>query len=257
MNKPILEARGLSFAYGKNEILRDVSLSVGEGEYLSLVGVNGSGKTTLLALLSGFLKPDGGEVRLMGKSLERIGFRDRAKEMAVVSQNQDMSFPFSCLEMVLMGLYPNMGRYERVSRQLLYKARELMESADVWRFADKPITEVSGGEKQRVALARALMQEPRVLLLDEAMSELDVAAKCSVMKLLRQRIDETGMSVVSVHHDLATAYRYSKRVFALKDGRLIADGAPKDVMDEEFFRLVFAVDAEIIADKGFIINDNI
>ena len=257
MNEPILKAEGLCFSYGKNEVLRDVSLAVGRGEYLSLVGVNGSGKTTLLALLAGFLKPDRGELLLDGKRLEKVSYRDRARIFAAVSQNQELSFPFTCLETVLMGLHPGMGRLERVSGAQLEKAAELMESMDVWRFAHKPVTEISGGERQKVVLARALMQTPRLLLLDEAMSELDVAAKCAVMKLLLGRVEETGMSVISVHHDLLTAFRYSKRVCALKDGRVFADGAPDEVMDEEFFRLVFAVDAEIIADKGFIINDNI
>lgn len=257
MNEPVIRAEGLSFAYGKSEVLRDVTLSVGLGEYVSLVGINGSGKTTLLALLAGFLKPDGGEVFLNGKKLSRVSFRERAQSFAVVSQNQDISFPFTCLEMVLMGLHPSMGRLEGYSEKQLQRARELMESMDVWRFADKPITGVSGGERQRVLLTRALLQEPGLLLLDEAMSELDVAAKCAAMKLLLRRVEETGMSVISIHHDLSAAFRFSKRVCALKDGKIIADGAPSEVMDEDFFKRVFAVEAEIIADKGFIITDNI
>lgn len=257
MNEPVLVAKGLCFAYGRNEVLKDISLSVGQGEYLSLVGVNGSGKTTLLALLAGFLRPARGELFLQGRKLSGVSYRDRARAMAVVSQNQDMSFPFTCLEIVLMGLHPGMGRLVKISDAQLDRAKEIMESMDVWRFAATAVTEVSGGERQRVILARALLQEPRVLLLDEAMSELDVAAKCAVMKLLLKRVEETGMSVISVHHDLSAAFRFSTRVCALKDGKIIADGKPCNVMDEEFFRLVFAVDAEIIADRGFIINDNI
>ena len=232
MTEPILKAKALSFGYSGNEVIKGVSLSVSKGEYVSLVGVNGCGKTTLLGLLSGFFKPHRGEVLLGGRKLSRISFRERAKDLAVVTQGQDMCFPFSCLEIVLMGLHPSLGRFQSPSGEQLETARELMDSCDVWRFADKPITEVSGGERQRVVLARALMQQPRVLLLDEAMSEMDVAAKYAMMKLLRNRVEKTSMSVVSIHHDLSTVYRFSDRVCALKDGRVFAEGEPRQVMDE-------------------------
>lgn len=257
MNEPVLQARELSFAYEKKEVLKNVSLSVGQGELLSIVGVNGSGKTTLLSLLSGFLSPKCGEVRLLGRALSRLSYRERAGAMAVVTQNQEHSFPFSCLELVLMGLHPQLGRFERVSAAQLDRARELMESTDVWRFADMPVTEISGGERQRVSLCRALMQEPKVLLLDEAMSELDIAAKCAMMKLLKNRVEETGLSVISVCHDLSSVLRDYKRVLALKDGAVAFDGAPEKVMTKEFFRSVFDIDAEVFADRGIIINDNI
>ncbi len=253
----LLELRGVSFAYGKNEVLKNISFSANAGEYLSLLGVNGSGKTTLLGLLAGFIRPNSGEIRLLGKSLRRIGFRDRARLIAVVTQSAELSFPFSCLEIVLMGLNPHMGRFQSVSDEQLEAARQIMEGCDVWRFADKPITEISGGERQRVLLARALLQSPKLLLLDEAMSELDVAAKCSMMKLLRARVKQEQLCVIAVHHDLSTAYRYSDRVCALKNGEIYADGPPSSVMDESFFQSVFSVDAEIIEHKGFIINDNI
>lgn len=257
LNSPLLEAKNVSFSYGKDKVLRDVSLVVNRGEYLSIVGMNGSGKTTLLSLLSGHLRPDKGAVFLNGRNLNSISVRERARQIALVSQSRQMNFPFTCLELVLMGLHPHSERFENVSDEQLEKAREIMESTDVWRFADKPITEISGGERQRVILSRALMQNPSLLLLDEAVSELDIAAKISMMKLLLQQVRKTGMSVVSIHHDLTTVFRFSDRVAALKLGSLAENGTPEKLMTKEFFKDVFSVDAEILSNKGFIVCDNI
>lgn len=257
MSEPILSVNDLSFAYDQAEVLHAISFEAEAGQYIGLVGPNGSGKTTLFNLISGYFAAQGGAVRFGGREIRRIPIAERARHIALVPQRQSLDFPFTCLETVLLGLHPHRARFEPISDGHLALAKEMMEKTDVWRFAEKPVTALSGGELQRVILARALLQRPQLLLLDEAMSELDISARIAMMKLMRQIIAETEMTVIGIHHDLALAYRYSDRVIALHQGRVKATGRPAEVFTADFFREVFLVDAEILGAKGFIIHDNI
>jgi len=257
MSEPLLRVSDISFAYERAKVLSGVSFAAEASGYIALVGMNGSGKTTLFNLISGYFAAGSGHIRFGGRDIRRIPIPERARRMALVTQRQSLDFPFTCLEAVLLGLHPHRARFEPVSDEHLLAARQIMEKTQVWQFADKPVTTLSGGELQRVILARALLQRPQLLLLDEAMSELDISARIAMMKLLRKVIAETGMTVIGIHHDLALAYRYADRVIALHQGRVAADGSPKQVFTEDFFRKVFLVNAEILDDKGFLIHDNI
>jgi iron complex transport system ATP-binding protein len=257
MSNSFLNIQDISFSYGVTPVLQHISFQVEPGSYTSLIGTNGSGKTTLFNIISGYYAPAQGRVCFCGREIRRIPILKRAAAIALVTQRQSMNFPYTVLETVLMGMHPHRARFEPVSQAHLLDAKDIMKKTDVWQFADKTITTLSGGELQRVILARALMQRPRLLLLDEAMSELDIAARIAMMKLLRQTMGETGMAVIGIHHDLSVAYRYSDRVIALQNGCIAADGDPADVFTKDFFREVFFVDAEILPGKGFIISDNI
>ncbi len=256
MSEALLTVDQVSFAYGSRPVLRDISFQAPAGQYISLVGPNGSGKTTLFQIISGYYPAARGRVAYQGREIRRIPAQQRAAQIAMVAQGQRLDFPFTCLEMVLLGLHPHRARFQRLGPGQLEEALDMMERTDVRRFAQKPVTELSGGELQRVVLARALMQKPRLLLLDEAMSELDIAARAAMMKLLKSLVRE-GLTVLGIHHDLAAAYRYSDRVIALSQGQLAADGRPEQVFTRDFFHQVFFVDAEIWPGKGFFINDSI
>lgn len=257
MSESLLSVRNVSFSYDNKKILCDISFDAGSKGYISLVGLNGSGKSTLFNILSGYYSPDFGSVRLYGREIRTIPIQERATMIAVVAQRQNHNFPFTCLESVLMGLHPHRARFEPVINEHLLLAKDIMQKTDVWHLSERPVTELSGGELQRVMVARALLQRPKLLLLDEAMSELDISSRISILKLLHQIISETGMTVISVHHDLSIAYRYSDRVIALQNGQIKLDDSPAHVFTEEFFKEVFFVDAEIVPEKGFFINDNI
>jgi iron complex transport system ATP-binding protein len=169
-----------------------------------------------------------------------------------------------------MGLLPHRSRFEPLGDADLDRARTVMQEAGVWDFAGKNVAELSGGQAQRVILARALLQvfpdvnsglskrsaAPRqpLLLLDEAMSELDIAARIDMMNLIRTQVTECGLTVLGIHHDLHTAYRFADRVIALHNGSIAADGSPAEVFTGDFFRTVFSVKAEIIAGKGFLVG---
>ncbi|MBC8569308.1 ABC transporter ATP-binding protein [Zongyangia hominis] len=249
----LLRAEGLSFSYGDRRVLHDVSFTLPQGEYLSIIGPNGSGKSTLFEILCGNARPERGQVIYKGRDVHTMDIRGRARHFAVIHQNEQVDFPYTCMEMVILGLHPHRARFERLGEEALYEVRRIMEKTDTLAFADKLITQLSGGERQRVALARALSQRPRILWMDEAMSDLDVSAKIQMIELLRNLTKE-GLTVVGVNHDLNTAYRFSDRILALSHGSLYAMGAPDEVMNERLFEEVFGVRAEIYPGKGFFIT---
>lgn len=256
MDEPILQTRNLYFSYGTRAVLKGLNLTVWRGQYTSIIGPNGSGKTTLLRLLSGERKGVG-DVLYRGTPVTRMSVRERACQFAVVRQNEENGFPFTCLEIVLLGLHPFRSRFGEPTAEQRKHVFEVMEETGVLHLAEKPVTQVSGGEFQRVILARALTQKPKILFLDEAMSELDISARITIMKLLRRQIEKSGMTVVAVSHDLPSAYRYSDNVVALQAGEIYAAGSPEAVMDDAFFASVFAVKTETFPGKGFLIYDNI
>lgn len=252
----LISADRLTFCYGTQRVLDEVTFSVCEGEYLSVIGPNGSGKSTLMQLLCGYLEPQSGWVLYKGEALAKLTPLQRARRVAVVSQNTPANFPFTCFEFVMLGLHPHRARFERVNRESLDTIRTVMLETDILPLADKPITTLSGGEYQRVLLARALAQRPRLLLLDEAMSDLDAAVKIRMNQLLKRLVRE-GLTVIAVHHDLSTAYSCSDRVIALHNGRLSALGSPQSVFTEALLETVFGIRAQIIPGRGLCVYDTV
>ena len=194
----MFEANGVEFGYGGAFRLAGASFAVAEGEILGLVGPNSSGKTTLLRLLSKVHVPDRGEIRYRGQPLGAVGRLALARDVAVVPQEEQLAFPVSVEELVLMGRFPRSeGRlFEGPSD--LARAREAMALAGVLDLGDHPVDTLAGGERQRALLARALAQEPRVLLLDEPTSHLDLLHQRHLVGLLRRLNRERGMSVIFV-----------------------------------------------------------
>ena len=253
----LMEARAADFSYHGRRVLHQISLNIPQGAYVSVVGPNGSGKSTLLRLLCGTRSCENGAVFYLGENVAKMNILKRAKQFAVVRQNEENHFPFTCLEMVAMGLHPHRSRFGMPNAEQMQTVQEVMERTDTWPLCNQLVTQISGGEFQRVVLARALVQSPRILFLDEAMSDFDIRVKIRMTDYLHECIARTGMSVVAVNHDLAAAYQYSDQIIALQNGRVAACGSPQDVMDRTFFAEIFGVDAEIIKDKGFLIHGNI
>lgn len=251
----LLRAEGLRYDYGGGAVLCGVDVQVCEGEYLSVVGPNGSGKTTLLQLLGGLMCPAQGGVWLLGKPLGRMAARTRAQQIAIIGQNEPCSFLFTCFELVMLGGAPHRARFERPTADELARLRTVMEQTGTLQYADRPYVHLSGGERQRVRLAQALMQRPRVLLLDEAMSDLDVSARMQMNRLLRSLARQSGMAVVAIHHDLQMAYRVSDRLLVLQNGAVAAQGPPPEALDAAVLRRVFGVAGAVMEDKGLFIYD--
>ncbi|GHV83550.1 iron ABC transporter ATP-binding protein [Spirochaetia bacterium] len=265
----VLSVDGVGFSYKnpntkKNrQTLKNISFSIERGEHIALIGPNGSGKTTLFNIICTFLKQDSGKILLNGIDIRSFSDQNRAKQVSFVPQSVKIDFPYTSLELILMARYPHKARLDRVDDADLSLAESLMKETGVWEFASKNVQELSGGEAQKVILTRSLLQilgdsaasEPRLLLLDEAMSALDIAARIGMMKLLSLYARRDGISIIAIHHDLHSVYSFTDRVIALKDGELAADGVPQEVFNAPFLKHVFSVDAEIVPGKGFFVQD--
>lgn len=247
-------AERLRFSYPRGvDVVRDVSLAVGGGEMLAIAGPNGSGKSTLLGLLSGVLEPSAGQVLLDGRDLRTIDRREVARSIAVVPQDAAMTFPFTVAETVLMGRAPHRGRFGLESPRDVAVAERAMERTGVGAFAGRPVTELSGGERQRVVVARALAQEPRLLLLDEPTTHLDLRHATAVLDLLAELNVADGVAVVAVLHDLTSAALHFGRIAFLQAGRLVAEGPPAEIVEEAMIRRVFEVDVRVRRDAGMLV----
>jgi len=242
----MIQVDGLSFAYGKTQVLSAIDLTINRGEILGIVGPNGCGKSTLLKLLRGQLKPDRGRIRWQGKDLATYQRRALAKLAAVVPQSAPLHFPFPVRELVLMGRYAhqtgwwgaNAGDFQAVERALAV--------TDTLHLADRPVTDLSGGEVQRVLLARALAQETPVLLLDEATSHLDLDHRLELADLLVRLNRDQKTTIVQISHDLDLAAETSQRILLLNScGQSVALGPPGEVFTRENIRRVFRVDVQI------------
>jgi iron complex transport system ATP-binding protein len=242
----VLDLQNLTAGYRKRIIaLRDVSLSVASGEMLAVVGPNGSGKSTLLRVASGVLSPLAGRVLVAGLDVQRYSRRELARLTAVVPQDTLVEFPFSVEELVLMGRAPHLGRFGFPATRDLSVAREAMRRVGVERLARRALQELSGGERQRVVIARALVQEPRILLLDEPTAHLDIRHQVEIYDLMAELNVERGLTIVSVLHDLNLAAMYFPRVALLSDGRLYGVGSTAEVLTYSTIRAVYGTEVYV------------
>lgn len=238
----------VSFARDRHPVLDSISLKIRPGKWCGILGPNGSGKTTLLDLLCGLLEPDNGTLTYRGQPLWQQSRRQLARRVALVPQDFALRFDFSVREAVEMGRHPHLGRLASMTARDYALADAVMTEMSVARFADRPVTQLSGGEKQRVAVARALVQEPEALLLDEATSNLDIRHSLSILSLLRRRADEQGLTVVAALHDLNLAGLFCDELLFLKDGRLLCQGETAAVLRPKIIQEVYGVQAQVRQD---------
>ena len=241
-----LEVEELGFAYPGRTVLDGVSFAVERGERFGILGPNGSGKSTLVRLLSRVLTPSRGRIRLDGRDLAEISPRDRARRIAVVPQETALDFPFSVLEVVLMGRAPHLGGFGFEGDRDIEVAERAMAEAGIAHLAGRFFHELSGGEKQRVVIARALTQEPELLLLDEPTTFLDIKHEVAIFDLLTDLANERGITIVIVLHDLNLAALYCQRLAFLKEGRRLACGPTDEVLTYTNVRAAY--DTEVYVD---------
>jgi iron complex transport system ATP-binding protein len=234
-----IAAHQLSFTYGQNPVLKDVSFSVPKGQFFIVIGPNGSGKSTLLRTLAGLLRPKTGHVTLMGRPLARHSRRQVARQVAFVPQSTTLSFPFTVQQVVLMGRAPHLGWPAIEGKSDWQAAGEAMVFTGTDHLADRRINQISGGEQQRVFLARALCQAPKVLLLDEPTAALDLRHQVHIMDLLEQLIRHLSLTVIMVSHDLNLAAMYAQRVLLMADGAIAHIGTPDMVLEQKRLESVY------------------
>lgn len=240
-----INTRELTFSYGNENILQELSFDIEKGSFVSIIGPNGSGKSTLLKNLSTELTPQMGVVLLENQDIFKIKRKSLAKNMAVVPQDIGLDFAFSVIETVLMGRLPHQKRFQGDTEKDVEIAQWAMELTNVWYLKDRLITELSGGERQRVIVARALAQEPKILLLDEPTSHLDIQHQLELLDLLENLNRIKGLTVIAVLHDLNLAAQFSQRIIMLRKGKIMAYGDPEQVLTVENIRDIYNIEVAI------------
>ena len=234
-----LEARDLAVRYGNSGLALDgVSCAVRRGRFLAVVGPNGSGKTTLVRALSGLVRLERGEVRVEEKPLAQWTRPALARILAVVPQGEEVAFPLRVDETVMLGRYARLGPFAAPGAADRAAVADALVRCDVAAFAGRTIDSLSGGEWQRVRLARALAQEPRVLVLDEPTTSLDVRHEMELFELVRRLVNE-GLAGLVITHHINLAARFADRMILLSGGRVAAEGPPSEVLRRETLRGVF------------------
>lgn len=250
VSEPALVLERVSATYGREPVLREVDLEVGPGEIVGLVGPNGSGKTTLVRVASRTLRPSAGSIRVGGQDLTRMSAHDAARLVAVVPQDVVPAFTFTALELVLMGRSPYRTRWGGGGPQDWAKVREAMAATQVQHLADRPVDELSGGERRRVVLAQALAQDAPVLMLDEPTTHLDVRHVLDLLSIVRRLAEVEGTAVLAIHHDLNLAASTCDRLVALHRGAVVASGTPASVVTSALLREVYGVEADVSTDPA-------
>lgn len=244
----LLSVSGLCASLGRQQVLRDVSFDLGEGELLGVIGPNGAGKSTLMRALLG-LVPAQGEVRIAGKPASTMRASERALQVAYVPQSREIAWDMSVEAVVRLGRGPHRKPFSGAGQQDVAMVEQAMSRMDIDTFRDRPVTALSGGEQARVLIARALAQDTPVLLADEPTAGLDPAHQ---FRLMRHLVDyaKAGKGAMISLHDLGLAARWCTRLILLEAGRIVADGAAEDVLSRDRLRSVYGVEAHFGSAKG-------
>jgi len=252
----VIEIKGLTCGYGKKTILHDVDLSVQKGQFFGIIGPNGSGKTTILRAITRLVKPVKGSILLDGVDMKDLHFGDVARKIAVVSQNMPL-IAMTVREFVLLGRIPYYRKlqfYERDEDAAI--AGKVMELTGIGHLKDSLMSEMSAGEVQLAFIARGLAQQPKVLLLDEPTSHLDITHQASVLDLVRRLNRQEGLTVIIILHDLNLASEYCDSLALVGNGSIKKTGRPGDVLDyktiEDVYKTVVVVRQNPLSMKPFV-----
>ncbi|WP_022867298.1 ABC transporter ATP-binding protein [Schaalia vaccimaxillae] len=243
-----LQARQLSAGYANRTVVDRVDLLIPPGKITVIIGANACGKSTTLKSLARVLAPMDGQVLLDGVDIRQIGTRRVARRLGLLPQQPIAPEGITVADLVARGRHPHLGMFKPTSSTDHQIVEEALIATRTDQLADRPIDELSGGQRQRVWIAMALAQRTDVLLLDEPTTFLDLANQIEVLDLLRDLNERRGTTVVIVLHDINLAARYADHIVAMKKGRIVASGAPTDIVDEALIRQVFDLQSRVIAD---------
>lgn len=246
----------VSMAYRSSKILDAVSLSIRKGSVVTLLGPNGCGKTTLLKIINNLLKPDRGKVLVEGRDVVSMPAHRLARIMGYVPQGHRISFPFKVRDVVITGRMPYIPAFSSPKREDLERTEQVMALTGISGLADRPYTQISGGERQLVMIARAMAQQPSVLLLDEPTSYLDFKNQIETLKMIKEISRSRDVTVVMTLHDPNHALMFSDEVVILRklnggrEGNVIASGPSHKAMTPQNIQAAYGVDVEIVDVKG-------
>ncbi|MFD0868339.1 ABC transporter ATP-binding protein [Chlamydia abortus] len=238
----------LTIGYSDRVIVENLNLSIPEGKITALVGANGSGKSTILKTMVRIMKPNGGTVYLDGKSIHSQPTKDVAKQLAILPQNPVAPDGLTVSELISYGRFPHQKGFGSLTKEDKEIIRWAVQVTGMNAFSDRPVDQLSGGQRQRAWIAMALAQGTDMLFLDEPTTFLDMAHQLEVLKLLQRLNEEQDRTIVMVVHDLNHATRFAHHMVAIKQGSIVSEGAPEEVMTQEVLREVFGIEADIIPD---------
>jgi len=241
----------ISYSYASGTtVLKEVAFACERGSITGIIGPNGSGKTTLIKVMAGLLAPEKGTVLIGDSPLTDRSVAERSREMAYVAQSEQIPFPFTAFEVVLMGRAPHRSALAFESKEDVAIALEAMNATESYGFASRSIFELSGGERQRVVLARALAQQPRVMLLDEPTASLDIRHKVAFYDVVRKRCREAQLTAIAAMHDINLAALICDRIAVIKDGAIVSIGKSHDVLTKDIIYRAFEIDLHIGRDPA-------
>jgi len=235
---------GLSFSYGERLVLDDVGFTAKDGQLLSVLGPNGVGKSTLFRCILGLLKGYRGQVAINGMDIKGLGIRDMARLIAYIPQSHYPSFNFSVFDMVLMGTTVQLSSISTPGKRQMALVEAALERLGISHLKNRGYTRISGGERQLALIARALVQKAKVLILDEPTANLDFGNQIRVLTEVRSLARE-GYTVIQSTHNPDQTFLFSDSVLALKAGRVLANGAPREVINGELMQALYGVDIEV------------
>ena len=256
MSTDVFTINDLFFSYGKQQVLKGLNLTIHEGAITTLIGANGCGKSTLFNLMTKNLKPNRGNISLYGQNINDCRIKDFAKQVAIVHQYNTAPSDLSVEKLVAYGRSPyhtmGLSPDPQEDEQKIRWALEITNTLDI---KDKAVTALSGGQKQRVWIAMALAQDTKVLFLDEPTTYLDVRYQLDILRLIQKLNREFGITVIMVLHDINQSLYYSDEIIAMKDGKIIAQGVPEEIITTELVKQVYDVDLQIqhVDGKPFVI----
>ncbi|GAA0081442.1 ABC transporter ATP-binding protein [Clostridium sp. CTA-6] len=245
----MINIQDFTIGYSNKVIVKNFNLQVDKGDMITIIGPNGSGKSTVLKAIGRLLKPMEGIIHLDGKLLWDMSNKDIAKEMACLSQHNSAPKDMTIRRIVGFGRNPHKAWFESLNKDDEEIIDWALENTNLKHMENKKITSVSGGERQRTWLAMALAQKPKVLLLDEPTTYLDINNQIEILELVRQLNENLKLTVVMVLHDLNQAAKYSNRVLVLKNGEIQALGKPEEILNKKLIRDVYSVDMNILKNQ--------
>ena len=244
----MLHTRDLTLAYSDKVVVENLNLEVLEGKITALVGPNGSGKSTILKALARTLKPKKGRVYLNSEDIYQKSSKEVAKQIALLPQDPYAPPNLSVKELVSYGRFPYQNYFGNLNKKDHKVISWALKQVDMEKLADKPLNNLSGGQKQSAYLAMALAQDTPILLLDEPTTFLDIAHQLTLLNFLKRLNSERASTIVMVLHDLNLASRYAQNIIAFREGKVLARGTPREVMTPHILQRVFTVNAKIIED---------
>lgn len=245
-----MEVRGLSFAYGKNKVLKDVSLKIEEGKVTTIMGANGCGKSTLFSLMTKNLYARKGKIFLRGKNIQNLNLKEFARQVSIVQQYNTSSDDITVERLVAFGRTPHRKPMQGKSEEDERLVEWAMEVTGILEYRDREVSRLSGGQRQRVWIAMALAQNTKILFLDEPTTYLDIRYQIEILKLVKKLNQEYGITIIMVLHDMNQAIHFSDRIIGLKEGEVAVQGAPDEVITEECIRDLYGISLGVTTIEG-------